>query len=121
MESGGSYYQDMDRLAAMEKGMRTWADWVDKNIDVTKTRVFFQAISPTHYKLVSLSFSLSFSFYICLYCFAPLLNAGSKHQRLFPMLAFSLLSSLGFSLDLMLDILHIFLGSITILALLILI
>ena len=50
MESGGSYYQDMDRLAAMEKGLRTWADWVDKNIDVTTTRVFFQAISPTHYK-----------------------------------------------------------------------
>lgn len=50
MESGGSYYQDMDRLAAMEKGLRTWADWVDKNIDVTRTRVFFQAISPTHYK-----------------------------------------------------------------------
>ncbi|CAK9326944.1 unnamed protein product [Citrullus colocynthis] len=49
MESGGSYYQDMDRLAAMEKGLRTWADWVDKNIDVTRTRVFFQAISPTHY------------------------------------------------------------------------
>ncbi|KAG6607318.1 Protein PMR5, partial [Cucurbita argyrosperma subsp. sororia] len=49
IESGGSYYQDMDRLAAMEKGLRTWADWVDKNIDVTTTRVFFQAISPTHY------------------------------------------------------------------------
>lgn len=49
MESGGTYYQDMDRLVALEKGMRTWAKWVDANIDRTRTRVLFQAISPTHY------------------------------------------------------------------------
>ncbi|PRQ34547.1 putative PMR5 domain, PC-Esterase, trichome birefringence-like family [Rosa chinensis] len=49
MESGGKYYKDMDRLAALEKGMRTWANWVDKNIDTTRTRVFFLSISPTHY------------------------------------------------------------------------
>lgn len=49
MESGGSYYQDMDRLVALEKGLRTWARWVDSNIDPTRTSVFFQSISPTHY------------------------------------------------------------------------
>ncbi|GAV66596.1 PC-Esterase domain-containing protein/PMR5N domain-containing protein [Cephalotus follicularis] len=49
MESGGSYYQDMDRLVALEEGLRTWANWVDTNIDRTRTRVFFQSISPTHY------------------------------------------------------------------------
>ncbi|EXB94105.1 hypothetical protein L484_007599 [Morus notabilis] len=49
MESGGQYYQDMDRVAALEKGLRTWANWVDANIDRTKTRVFFLSISPTHY------------------------------------------------------------------------
>lgn len=49
MEAGGSFYQDMDRLVAMERGLRTWARWVDANIDPTKTRVFFQGISPTHY------------------------------------------------------------------------
>ncbi|CAL8998967.1 unnamed protein product [Prunus brigantina] len=49
MESGGKYYRDMDRLAALEKGMRTWANWVDSNIDTTRTRVFFLSISPTHY------------------------------------------------------------------------
>ncbi|KAM1341543.1 hypothetical protein PS1_005900 [Malus domestica] len=49
MESGGYYYQDMDRLAALEKGMKTWANWIDSNIDTTRTRVFFLSISPTHY------------------------------------------------------------------------
>lgn len=49
MEEGGSYYADMDRLVAFERGMRTWATWMDTNVDRTKTRVFFQAISPTHY------------------------------------------------------------------------
>lgn len=84
MESEGSYYQDMDRLAAMEKGLRTWADWVDKNIDVTRTRVFFQAISPTHYKLVSLSLSFSLSLLLgsIIECWLGLAN-GSKHQKFF--------------------------------------
>ncbi|XP_052187884.1 protein PMR5 [Diospyros lotus] len=49
MESGGSLYQDMDRLVALESGMRTWARWVDTNVDTSRTVVFFQAISPTHY------------------------------------------------------------------------
>ncbi|KAE8039292.1 hypothetical protein FH972_011719 [Carpinus fangiana] len=49
MESGGKYYQDMDRLAALDRGLRTWANWVDTNIDTSKTRVFFLSISPTHY------------------------------------------------------------------------
>ncbi|KAL5721010.1 hypothetical protein ACHQM5_013620 [Ranunculus cassubicifolius] len=48
MEAGGTLYQDMDRLAAFERGMRTWSRWVDANIDTTKTRVFFQGISPIH-------------------------------------------------------------------------
>ncbi|XP_043712490.1 protein PMR5-like [Telopea speciosissima] len=49
MESGGTLYQDMDRSVAFERGLRTWAKWVDTNIDPTKIRVFFQGISPQHY------------------------------------------------------------------------
>lgn len=49
METGGQYYQDMDRVAALEKGLSTWANWVDANVDRTRTRVFFLSISPTHY------------------------------------------------------------------------
>ena len=54
MESGGKYYQDMDRLDALEKGLRTWANWVENNVDNSRTRVFFLSISPTHFKWVSL-------------------------------------------------------------------
>jgi len=40
----------MDRLVAYEKGLKTWAKWVDGNVDITKTKVFFQGISPDHLK-----------------------------------------------------------------------
>ncbi|KAF8409138.1 hypothetical protein HHK36_005211 [Tetracentron sinense] len=49
MEEGNTTYKDMDRLIAFEKGLTTWSKWVDSNIDPTKTTVFFQGISPTHY------------------------------------------------------------------------
>src|SRR6185436_6959088 len=46
---GNSTYRDMDRLTAFSKGLSTWARWVDANVDASKTRVFFQGISPSHY------------------------------------------------------------------------
>ncbi|KAF8409139.1 hypothetical protein HHK36_005212 [Tetracentron sinense] len=49
MEEGNKTYKDMDRLIAFEKGLTTWSKWVDSNVDPTKTRVFFQGISPTHF------------------------------------------------------------------------
>lgn len=45
----GELATDMDRFTAFSKGLRTWANWVDSNIDTTRTKVFFQGISPTHY------------------------------------------------------------------------
>ncbi|CAH8309612.1 unnamed protein product [Eruca vesicaria subsp. sativa] len=48
--SGNSYYQDMDRFVAMEKALRTWAYWVETNVDRSTTQVFFLSISPTHDK-----------------------------------------------------------------------
>lgn len=49
MGEDGRYYEDMDRMAAFQRGMTTWATWVDLNVDPAKTRVFFQSMSPTHY------------------------------------------------------------------------
>lgn len=40
----------MDRLVAYEKALTTWARWIDTNIDPTKTKVFFQGVSPDHLK-----------------------------------------------------------------------
>ncbi|CAI0400013.1 unnamed protein product [Linum tenue] len=49
METGGTYYKDMDRLTAMEKAMRAWGNWVDTHFERSNTRVFFLSTSPTHY------------------------------------------------------------------------
>ncbi|GFQ06092.1 protein trichome birefringence-like 41 [Phtheirospermum japonicum] len=49
IEVDGKLYKDMDRVVAFEKALNTWANWVDTNIDPTKTKVFFQGISPSHY------------------------------------------------------------------------
>ncbi|XP_071726520.1 protein trichome birefringence-like 38 [Rutidosis leptorrhynchoides] len=46
---GSTVTKDMDRLDAYFKGMTTWAKWVDLNVDPSKTKVFFQGISPSHY------------------------------------------------------------------------
>ncbi|KAL7087013.1 hypothetical protein ACP275_13G038900 [Erythranthe tilingii] len=50
MEEGGKLYKDMNRLVAYYKGLNTWARWVNRNVDPSKTKVFFQGISPTHYE-----------------------------------------------------------------------
>lgn len=50
IQEGNGTYKDMDRLVAYEKGLKTWAKWVDTNVDQTKTRVFFQGVSPDHNK-----------------------------------------------------------------------
>ncbi|CAM8992941.1 unnamed protein product [Rhodiola kirilowii] len=50
MQDGAGTYKDIDRLTAFYKGLSTWANWVDLNIDPKKTKVFFQGVSPTHYQ-----------------------------------------------------------------------
>jgi hypothetical protein len=50
VQDGATIMKDMDRMTAFYKGLTTWARWVDQNVDPTKTKVFFQGISPTHYQ-----------------------------------------------------------------------
>ncbi|XVF58613.1 hypothetical protein PTKIN_Ptkin07bG0080400 [Pterospermum kingtungense] len=50
IEDGGKLLKDMNRMIAFYKGLTTWARWVDRNVDSSKTKVFFQGISPTHYE-----------------------------------------------------------------------
>nr|CAB3477612.1 unnamed protein product [Digitaria exilis] len=33
---------------AFNRALRTWARWVDSNIDPSRTRVFFRSVSPEH-------------------------------------------------------------------------
>ncbi|MED6156307.1 hypothetical protein PIB30_013339 [Stylosanthes scabra] len=48
IQVGNRTYRDMDRLTAYTTALKTWAKWIDDNVDPTKTRVFFQGVSPDH-------------------------------------------------------------------------
>ncbi|XP_057954817.1 protein trichome birefringence-like 39 [Malania oleifera] len=50
IEDKGKLRKDMNRLVAFYKGLTTWARWVNRNVDPSKTKVFFQGVSPTHYQ-----------------------------------------------------------------------
>ncbi|XVF14604.1 hypothetical protein REPUB_Repub09cG0075200 [Reevesia pubescens] len=41
-------YTDMKLERAFKFAMRTWARWIQKNVDTTKTTVFFRGMSPGH-------------------------------------------------------------------------
>ncbi|GKV02709.1 hypothetical protein SLEP1_g15106 [Rubroshorea leprosula] len=48
IQEGNHIQRDMDRLVAYEIALNTWAKWVDTNVDPSKTKVFFQGVSPDH-------------------------------------------------------------------------
>ncbi|RDY02140.1 Protein trichome birefringence-like 43 [Mucuna pruriens] len=48
IQEGNHTYKDMNRFVAYEEALKTWAKWVEDNVDPNKTRVFFQGVSPDH-------------------------------------------------------------------------
>ncbi|GFP92184.1 protein trichome birefringence-like 3 [Phtheirospermum japonicum] len=46
--NGEEGYEELDTPIAYTIGLKTWANWVDSNVDPNKTRVFFTTMSPTH-------------------------------------------------------------------------
>ncbi|PIA59477.1 hypothetical protein AQUCO_00400394v1 [Aquilegia coerulea] len=49
-DEGATEYDEIDRPTAYERVLRTWAKWVDKNVDPKQTMVFFSSMSPLHIK-----------------------------------------------------------------------
>nr|XP_023913106.1 protein ESKIMO 1-like isoform X2 [Quercus suber] len=43
-------FDEIQRHIAYERVLRTWAKWVEKNVDPKSTFVFFRSMSPTHIK-----------------------------------------------------------------------
>ncbi|XP_019158820.1 PREDICTED: protein trichome birefringence-like 41 [Ipomoea nil] len=49
IEDGNKIVKDMDRVAAFQASLKTWTKWVETQVDHNKTKVFFQAVSTSHY------------------------------------------------------------------------
>ncbi|KAJ4981895.1 hypothetical protein NE237_032732 [Protea cynaroides] len=49
LKTGNRLFTDMNRQEAFEMALKTWAQWVESNVDPSNTQVFFQGISPSHY------------------------------------------------------------------------
>ncbi|KAK7243407.1 hypothetical protein RIF29_38202 [Crotalaria pallida] len=48
IQIGDKIVEDMDRMEAYKMGLTTWANWVDAEVDLRKTKVLFQGINPQH-------------------------------------------------------------------------
>ncbi|GFP99627.1 protein trichome birefringence-like 4 [Phtheirospermum japonicum] len=51
-QEGDFVYSKLEVADAYRKALKTWAQWVDANIDSSRTRVFFTGYSASHFKYV---------------------------------------------------------------------
>ncbi|XP_010920820.1 xylan O-acetyltransferase 1 isoform X2 [Elaeis guineensis] len=49
-DEGATEYDEMDRPKTYRRVLKTWAKWVEKNVDPKRTMVFFMSMSPNHIK-----------------------------------------------------------------------
>ncbi|XP_038706570.1 protein trichome birefringence-like 4 [Tripterygium wilfordii] len=49
-QEGSHVYNNLEVTEAYTKALRTWAQWVDANINSTRTRVFFRGYSASHFR-----------------------------------------------------------------------
>ncbi|XWS14159.1 hypothetical protein CRYUN_Cryun36dG0099800 [Craigia yunnanensis] len=49
-QEGSHVYNKMEVKEAFTKALRTWAQWIDANIDRNRTRVFFRGYSASHFR-----------------------------------------------------------------------
>ncbi|XP_042394248.1 protein trichome birefringence-like 28 [Zingiber officinale] len=43
-------HEEVARPRAYERVLKTWSDWLDHNVDPTRTAVFFMSMSPLHFR-----------------------------------------------------------------------
>eukprot|EP01018_Ginkgo_biloba_P009464 Gb_36284 [translate_table: standard] len=48
-QEGTHLYSALDSMVAFRKALKTWADWIDSNVDSRRTQVYFRGFSPTHF------------------------------------------------------------------------
>ncbi|XP_051130597.1 protein trichome birefringence-like 3 [Andrographis paniculata] len=48
--NGEQGYEELETRVAYRIGLKTWANWVDSNVDPDRTRVFFTTLSPIHHR-----------------------------------------------------------------------
>ena len=53
--NGDEGYEELEAPTAYLIALKTWANWVDSNINPNKTQVFFTTMSPTHMRSLHLS------------------------------------------------------------------
>ena len=74
---------EVDRPVAYKEVLKTWAKWVDRNIDPNRTTVFFMGMSPNHITYVVVShvfFSSALAIGLSVYLhFNFLRNASTLH------------------------------------------